>query len=261
MPIPAAALQIALREACRDDPVTVHRVETADRSVRLVFRYRADSVRYAVDLPDAWTRDGTIADGRIPDTSIDDAGVWATAVRSRLVAALDDGWLSRARRTRTGAGVTLSVTECATVVPPGYALGDVAVRSPEGRLADVGWWLATEGFTVAPVQRAAALGQVASWVAGSAATELAAPTLAHAAVVAGDDRAGLLLVVETRPRVPPSLGTACVYRALRSAAEAGIDSVGTTLDVPALAPLGLRAIGGRAVRILLADLPVPDLAV
>lgn len=242
----AAALETALREACRTDPVAVQRVDRTDRSTRLVFRYRADSVPYAVDLP---------------DERIDDAQAWAAAVRSRLLAALDDGWLSRARRTRTDAGVTLSITDCATVVPPGYALSDVAVQSPEGRLADAGWWLATEGFTIAPVQRAAALGQVVSWVAGSAATELAAPTLAHAAVVAGDDRAGVVLVVETRPQVPPSLGTACAYRALRSAAETGIDSVRTTLGAPALEPLGLRATGGRTAHILLVDLPVPDLAV
>lgn len=147
------------------------------------------------------------------------------------------------------------------VAPPGYQIGEVAVRRADGEArADAGWWLATEGFTIGPLQRAARLGQVIAWIVGSAATELAAPTLAHAGVGLKDGSAELL-TVEIRSHVPPSLATACAYRALVSAADAGIESVRSTLDVAALAPLGLRASAGRPATILLADLGVPDLRV
>lgn len=246
----------ALRPALVDEPpagFALDRIEEAAGVLRVTFRFRSDPVRYSASI-------ATPAEAA-PDTAASERlRGWAAEVRSRLAAALDDGWVSRARRTTSGTGVTLSLTECATVVPPGYQVGDVAVRSVQGGpREDAGWWLAAEGFTVAPLQGSAALGRVVAWVAGSAATELAAPTLAQAAVVTDDAGDAELLTLEARPHVAGSLVTACAYRALRSAAEAGVLSVRTSLDTVALAPLRLRAIAGRPATVLLADLPVPDL--
>ncbi|WP_375400320.1 hypothetical protein [uncultured Amnibacterium sp.] len=245
----------ALHSTLSDEPpagFALDRIEKAEDALRVTFRFRSDPVRYSasIDAPSI---------NRASTAATEEVQGWATEVRSRLAEALQDGWVSRARRTVTDSGVTLSVTDCATVVPPGYQLGDVAVRSAAGGAReDAGWWLATEGFTVAPLQRSAAVGSVVAWVAGSAATELAAPTLAHAAVVVDDDGAAVLHL-EARPHVASSLATACAYRALRTAAEAGVESVRTSLDAVALAPLHLRATAGRPATMLLADLPVPDL--
>lgn len=247
MPTPIAAL----RSALTDEPpggFALDGIQATEDVLRVTFRFRSDPVLYSASIAAA----PTAATGEVQG--------WAAEVRSRLTEALRDGWVSRARRTVSGSGVTLSVADCATVVPSGYQLGDVAVRSAAaGVREDAGWWLATEGFTVAALQRSAAVGHVVAWVAGSAATELAAPTLAHAAVVT-DDEGAAVLHLEARPHVTASLATACAYRALRTAAEVGVESVRTSLDAVALEPLRLRAIAGRSATILLADLPVPDLA-